>query len=400
MLCLNTTTKTLEAITLLTPSTALDVVVSYVDITSTTTTMGESDTTFDQTATTILAAPAGSTARQVKHIAIYNRSNGEQNVTVSYNNNGTKRKLISLNIEANGALFYTNEGQWFVGHDYSLTNEVLTLSGVSAEPSAPGAGTLKMYSKSVGGRMMAKQIGPSGLDTILQPAIFGNGIQVLSPGSGTAFSAMGMAAPTAVGTVSHPTPTATNQRTQTRRGIITSAGTANSASEIRNTTLQCYRGDAVGLGGFYHVNRFAVSSTTLLQRVAVGLFSVTTAIATTQSPSSLTNCIIVGWDSADTTLQIMHNDAAGSCTKIDLGANFPANEPTAVYESTFFAVPNTSTVAYRVLRLDTGSLAEGTISTDLPAAATFLAWHAYMNNGGTLAAVVLEVMRMYMETDY
>lgn len=33
------------------------------------------------------------------------------------------------------------------------------------------------------------------------------------------------------------------------------------------------------------------------------------------------------------------------------------------------------------------------------AAATFLAPHVYMNNGGTAAAVTLDIMRLYIETD-
>ena len=55
---------------------------------------------------------------------------------------------------------------------------------------------------------------------------------------------------------------------------------------------------------------------------------------------------------------------------------------------------------YRVVRLDTRDVAEGEITTDLSASTTFLTRHEYMNNGGTTAAVVLEVSRIYIETDY
>ncbi len=287
---------------------------------------------------------------------------------------------------------------------YASLRSIDTATAISfeamADPAAPGAGEMLLYAKSIGGRILPKIVGPSGIDTALETAWWSNGKRLLAPGASTAFSTIGMAAPTAVGTVSHPTPAAGNLRTQTRRGIITSAATANSVSELRNTTVECWLGNAVGQGGFDFKTRWAMSSTTALQRTAVGLFSTTAAIATTQSPSALTNCIFMGNDSADTNMQIMHNDAAGTCTKIDLGASFPANTPAAVYEISLFAAPNDTTVDYRAVRLDTGATAEGAISTNLPDQATFLAWHAYANNGGTAAAVVLEIMRFYLETDY
>ncbi len=238
-----------------------------------------------------------------------------------------------------------------------------------------------------------------GLDRNIQEALSTNGVSMISPGSSTAFNVIGMPAPTAVGTVSHPALASTNFRTQLRRGIVTSAATANSVSELRSSVTQCWRGNAAGMGGFCKTDRFAVSSSTANQQVAVGLFATTSAISTTQVPSALTNCVFAGWDAADTNLQIMSNDGSGTCTKVDLGSNFPANNTTAVYEVTFYAAPNDTQISYRVVRLDTGNVATGTITTDLPTNTTFLAWHAYANNGGTAAAVVLELIKMYLSTE-
>ena len=238
-----------------------------------------------------------------------------------------------------------------------------------------------------------------GLDRSIQEALSTNGVAMISPGSSTAFNVVGMPAPTAVGTVSHPALASTNFRTQLRRGIVTSAATANSVSELRSSVTQCWRGNSAGMGGFCKTDRFAVSSSTANQQVAVGLFATTSAISTTQVPSALTNCVFAGWDAADTNLQIMSNDGSGTCTKVDLGSNFPANNTTAVYEVTFYAAPNDTQISYRVVRLDTGNVATGTITTDLPTNTTFLAWHAYANNGGTAAAVVLELIKMYLSTE-
>ncbi len=85
---------------------------------------------------------------------------------------------------------------------------------------------------------------------------------------------------------------------------------------------------------------------------------------------------------------------------IDLGAAFPANNIAAVYELTLFCKPNGDEVGYRARRLDTGDTVQGTLTTKLPAKSTLLCFHAYMNNGGTAAAVTLDLMRKYLESDY
>ncbi len=287
-----------------------------------------------------------------------------------------------------------------------LTGEFASaiLMDAVANPTAPAAGKMLLYAHSVAGRIVPKFIGPSGLDNLVQSELAANSVQMASPGLTTALTYIGMGALTIVGTNATPAiTTGINLRSSMRRVTVTSAATANSASEIRNTLAMCYRGEVFGsaiAGGFYFKTRWGMSTTTALQRTAVGLWPGLTATATTQNPSALTNCIFAGSDSADTNLQIMHNDGSGTCNKIDLGAGFPANNVNAVYELALFSPPNADAVGWRVVRLDTGAVASGTITTDLPTKTALLTYHAYANNGGTAAAVVLEFMRMYLETDY
>jgi hypothetical protein len=144
-------------------------------------------------------------------------------------------------------------------------------------------------------------------------------------------------------------------------------------------------GNAAGQGGFFFTTRWAISSTTALQRTAVGLFSVTTAISTTQSPSALTNCFFMGNDSADTNMQIMHNDGSGTATKVALGASFPkpSAASTNFYRLTLDCVGGSGVVSYVVQELSTGVVASGSVSSDLPASATGLNYYAAMSAGGT-----------------
>lgn len=283
--------------------------------------------------------------------------------------------------------------------ELSTTFDVATFEGVSAEPSMPDAGELFVYSRAVGGRMMLKAKEPSGIDTILQPALFGNGTYIVAPGTTTAMNVQGGPAVTAVGTLSHPTLTAASIRTQMSRAQVVSAASANSAAEVRAAFARVWRGDAAGLGGFFARFRFSIVSTVANQRAFVGLASTTSAISTTQDPAALTSIVGVGNASADSNLQILHNDGSGNATKVNLGSSFPSQGVDDVYDLTLFCAPNGSTISYRMERFGTPAIAEGTISTDLPPSTTFLAPHVYMNNGGTAALVQFDLSRIYLETD-
>jgi hypothetical protein len=97
--------------------------------------------------------------------------------------------------------------------------------------------------------------------------------------------------------------------------------------------------------------------------------------------STLTNIVGVGSEVGDTNLQIFHNDATGTATKIDLGAAFPANRDAGAVMTTVYSIvlvnkPMSTSVAYRVVNNETGAIATGTISTDLPATSQALNFFA------------------------
>lgn len=288
-------------------------------------------------------------------------------------------------------------GGFDIGVD--IASGSLQMAAITDEPSVPTAGSMKIYAKEIAGRMILKSVGPSGLDTPYQPALFANNIAILLPSTGTAINTLGMPN-TTVGTASTPAITTTNLANSMRRVRVASATTANAAAELRSAAPLVWRGNAAGLGGFFYASRFSTSTTTANQRLFSGLTATTGATSTSINPSAIVNMLGVGWDSADANLQIMHNDGAGTATKIDLGANFPTNNIGAVYELILYAAANGSSIGYRVQRLDTGASTSGTISTDMPSSTALLTHHQYMNNGGTAAAVQINVNRVYVESDY
>jgi hypothetical protein len=145
-------------------------------------------------------------------------------------------------------------------------------------------------------------------------------------------------------------------------------------------------------GGFRFVVNFRVSDTAYSATCQqfYGLAGTTAELAyggalNTQL-DTLTNLIGIGNNGTDTNLHIYHNDASGTCTKVDLGAGFPANrtagsEMTTMYSVQLYNEVGTTTVKYEVINLETGAIARGTLSTDLPAITQGLTIHSTRANG-------------------
>lgn len=279
----------------------------------------------------------------------------------------------------------------------------------TSDPVTPPAGQLSVYAKSVGGRAMLKWKGPSGVDTPLQPFLAGNKIGYFCPpgNAATLPGILGYTTPTTVGTATARNVSLTNLFNRMRRLGYVSAATAGSLASLRVAVAQISIGDGSGFGGFMKVIRFGCSdpATVANARQFVGIAASTSA-PTNVEPSSLTNVIGVGHGAADTNLKLYYGGSTAQAP-IDLGANFPANTLSVdVYELILFSPPNENgVVKWRVTRLNTGHVAEGTLPTsngvNLPATTTLLTYlWAYRTNNTTALAVALDIMSDYIETDY
>ena len=151
------------------------------------------------------------------------------------------------------------------------------------------------------------------------------------------------------------------------RQQLTSGTGANAQAGVRTVVFQAIVGSAAPMGGFRLFYRFGWESVHTGQRGFVGFSPNAAAFPTAASdPSALTNILAMAFDAADANWQIMHNDAAGTATKINLGANFAINT-TDLLELILDVTPSAGTVTYRVKNLSTGNEATNTISTNLPA---------------------------------
>lgn len=114
MILLTGTTQTLELTTSSVAST--DVYVAYVDITTTTFVAGQQNANITTpTTTTILAAPAASTQRQVKFISVRNKATtGTQTITLIHDTASTERSLTAAITLAAGEVLEYNDGTGFI----------------------------------------------------------------------------------------------------------------------------------------------------------------------------------------------------------------------------------------------------------------------------------------------
>lgn len=274
-----------------------------------------------------------------------------------------------------------------------------------ALPAAPPADTARAFMREIANRAMLAVMGPSGLDSALQYHLGRNKVALWSPaGNSTTISAVGAAALTAVGTATAANVATTNRHTYQKRleYLVTTAATTAVAGFRYAAAQWTIGGPSAGDGGFHMICRWgpATGVTTATNRCFVGMGP--TAAPTDVEPSTITNMIGMGWDAADTNIQLMYR-GAGAVTKIDLGASFPVPtaDRTKAYEIALFSPPGTTqSVSYEVTDLATGAVATGTITTSLPSTTTLLAPRGWMSVGGTSSVIGIALMSLYIETDY
>lgn len=286
--------------------------------------------------------------------------------------------------------------------DHLIDADGATMTTRTDAPAAPAAGKMVMFGKAVGGGALPAFIGPSGISSPLQPFIGRNKVGVWTPyGNSATSSQLGVSLGT-LGTLTTRTVATTNLFTSMRRLGLTTATTANARAQLGGVA-QYFLSSQSGVGGFRFVARFGISDAQATPGAAVfaGLCALTTYIGNGFSPSAAANMIGVGADATDATLQMMSNDASGTATKIDLGANFPANTQNAdFYELALFAASGvTGSVNWQVTNLSSGATASGTITTDLPAENQLLCALLVRSNLATGLAVGLDIAGVYIETD-
>lgn len=176
---------------------------------------------------------------------------------------------------------------------------------------------------------------------------------------------------------------ATNYLTKMRRVVIQPSSTANQQSHVRTNSSQ-----VVPDRGSEFKAIFGIGTGLSTGRIFVGSQN---NWPLNNDPSASANnagmtAFAVAADEGDSNLQVMHKNLGSAMTKIDLGANFPKATAGATYKVELNHAVGGASATYTVTRLDTGDVATGSISSNLPTGTTTMvagAWNCTGSAGGT-----------------
>ena len=374
--------------------------VSYADVSGAT--LDGSSAIVTSSATTYnVATYAAAGTRNVRLVTVSNDGASAGVFTISHNTGATTAPIGKALLQPGQVLVYSENGGVQVSSAESSTLATLTLPD-TPNPAVPSDGYGTIFIKKIAGRVMAAQIGPSGLDTTLQANLGGNKAAMWMPpgGSGTVPGVFGMAVLTATGAATTRVVATTNLLTRMTRLGYVSAATAGALAGVREAVAKYTTGAGPGLGGFFARYRFGVSDATTVAgaRMFIGLDALTAA-PTNIDPSTKINCIGVGQIATSNNLHIIRGNATAK-TPIDLGADFPANTNADAYELSLFAPP-AGGCYWQVRRLNTTFEATGFLpSTEIPVATQLLCHQLWRCNNATALAVGLDVCGIYIETDH
>lgn len=310
-----------------------------------------------------------------------------------------------------GEVQYNNAGAFAGAADVEIEGGQLRLPAI-ATPTAPAADGLKLFGTKIMGPVSLGYNGPDGNFHSVQDSLGEFTFARYQPApSSTSIVGDNSFSMTAIGTATSASVSITNLHTMMIRvDMLVAAASTTAIAGLRGNQIAWRVGrDANAPGGFFYrcIWGPATGVATATTRALCGMQNVTTA-PTDVEPSTLVNGVWMGWDAADANIQVMHNDAAGAATKIDLGASFPVptTDRSQVYELQLYS-PNSTTqsVYYRVIRYNTtdrtiAAESTGTITTNLPANTVLLAPRVWMSVGGTSSVIGAAVMGIYIGREY
>jgi hypothetical protein len=284
-------------------------------------------------------------------------------------------------------------------------------SGVT--PTSPSTGKITIFAEEYAGRVLPSAIGPSGVDYVLQAALYGNTNYVWLAGVaatpavtwGTAWTALN----SGTGTIqSHPIKASTNAMTSLNRANFSTGSTLTGVSGVRSASTTAWLGNAAGLGGFLFFARFGVETVSGTYRALVGLSTNTgTLAATPAEPSNaLIHSIYLAKDTLDST---WHAVTRGSSTGGVNGTNFNkinTGIPVAtgqILDLYIHSAPNSQSVKFYIKDGSTGADLYvggvlGTAST-LPGNTQFLYSQIQIASSSGTTPKLMALNLMYLESD-
>ena len=295
------------------------------------------------------------------------------------------------------------------GVAYTLTPPYTT-----TQPATPVDG-LTLFGRQRARTLLAG-VGPQGVDTRYQPALFANNVNLIrAQNNATTLSILGAPATVAqfsTGTTAVAVPTAVAVTTTNffaslvrfRLNTSTAAGTIGRLSIVPQWAVST----TPNQGGFYFVCRFGLQTVAAATRGFIGMSTNAAAYALTADPSTLGNQIGFYWNAADANLKFM-TGGASVAAGVDLGTNFPVSSAAATnfYEVSIFVPSGMGQYGtWSAVRLNDGVYTAGTFGTvnatalaTVPTPTALLGAVVGRGNGTVAATHSMDVQSLYVESD-
>jgi hypothetical protein len=281
---------------------------------------------------------------------------------------------------------------------HEITPAVQTITFANQlDPSTPASGTTILYGRTVSGRSLPKFIGPAGLNSPLQPAIFQNSLWLVQPNTTSSVSAIGGSV-ASVGTISTPVPNSNSFGVSTN--FATSATTNATTGTSQNIAPLNTSAGPASNGGFFFVCRvwypdsnYGTGSTG--SRHFVGVTDQTLAISVgSDNPAGSRMGFAMSTNLGESTWQFSTKNGTTE-TRTDTGVTLVSNN---LYDFYIFIDGGASTTYWRIDNLSTDVTTEGNTSSTLPATGT------YMRAGFQVATLTttarnIRMKKIYVETD-
>ena len=306
---------------------------------------------------------------------------------------------------SSGEVQYNNGGAFAGAADVEIEGGQMRLPAI-ATPSVPAAGGVKVFGKDMGNAPWPHFLAPDGVvPWPVQPYIGDGRFYAWLPiVGGTTASLIGWPAQSVNGTSTTAAIGTGNRRTNAQRMefLVTAASTGACAHFRIAQAGFGVNGSAAWEGGFRGLMHGAPATgcSNASHRFFMGLGD--SLAMSDVDPSSQTQVVGIGYDSADANLQFMHNDASGTCTKIDLGASFakPTTDRSVWYRLRLYAPPGTTRLlCYEVTNLETGAVAVGAVTTNLPPASSYVTPKSYGSVGGVSSVVGITIGNIVFLTE-
>jgi hypothetical protein len=273
----------------------------------------------------------------------------------------------------------------------------LALPQVTTDPAAPGSGNW-LYTKKLAGRWVPRFVGPSGLDSAVNPSLWGNTVTMYLPGTGTTAPLFFGVSFTVTGTQAHPTIASTSQMTVMRRTTFqTNASIGGTAGFVTSAPI-VLRGNTSGMGGFFFAARFGITTYVSTGQIWVGLSGSNAALG--GEPDAVNDSIAMTKKSSETVWRVITRDASTTDSTTTTGRTTQASGDTNIFDFQMFCPPNGSNITVRVVDITDGTVLVDNVvkSSNLPTNTVPLYAHFEARNSAASTQTIF-ICKMYIESD-